>query len=1236
MIDFADRAAEFWSANARSALETAKNSKQEQALADSVVTKVSSAVKALTVEIKERRPSTPAELNAHIDAIDSRKSAVVESVDALRRAISTTQLLESSFSTELGASVDAVRAKLGASCTGYLTSLRQISREWQRFSGDATGATNDKVATVRQELAQLDVRKAGVAGDATSNGERLIREAETKYKQAIETIDASAASTYASKPYQYWAILVCLAAGGAIAAAFLGAAELGRILVAVIVTGVGWIVVRGLDRSIERAHAERKEALRAQAEAARSEGIRRVSREQEEFVRSEIERIGEDARKLQRKLDEAISNLAEGRERAQQTARDLAAQERSKLEQSWGPLACVTTEVTQLFQLRHAKAIETAGQVLRERLRNGMRKCQAEVDTAVDNEIKEPSSKCKVGSRDVSAPSELQPYLERGQLIRVPLVIDLMDSCYLKHDPSLESLDAARRLASWHAMEIWRRTGGARVTIFDLAGLGSGYGELLSIGTDEDDVTLLAATRDVIERLSELVRTAAARNRALAASGDRDWMTRRTKTSSVSEPAEVLLLEVPRSGLGSEQRAQIEALLGVGPSAGVTLIVLDAKDRKDDHGMPSGMAREVVLLGSTALEKGYSLEIPGRDELARKARAILDVAADKKLSSATQGTPAGPPSSSFAEFIGAVVPGATRWQSDLANTDENISIPIGVMDNGDVANLVFDDGAPHALLLGGTGSGKTNFLHTLIQAGCLKFSPDELRLYLADLKNGVSFEPYARLDRLGSHFGAVACTSSVVFGAVLVDAVKREMQRRYDVFKQVQRRQGERIQGLADYRKLANPSDEKLPRLLVIIDEFQALFDDATRRRQTGADLVTLLKQGRQAGVHVMLATQSLRGKASDLDEALSQIHTRMMLKAAISDASSIYRSMPLAQQAVAYCGDVPGRCFVARDFGEKDGCGSTNPKNTDDRFFFNALESLTIDSPPPDHLVPIVWSDEVGSLRDNYQFRFTRGSKLPWFLGVPYSADHALVLPLPDGVTVAAVTVEDRGQARALVASLLMSLYGSSNGLDVYWVEPERNEGPLRRRDFELMERDLELEEVRCLYSLKSLASAFSNSDDAGKGRLQVAIVPDVTRLSGERRETGSTSGIRGAKAILESVQRRDDSSPSAGSLADHSDLNVSSDLDLLVSIASHHTGVSKVVVLLATSCDDLRNDPTKSMVELAGIRIASGRSRGLGAREFLRVSDLPQMADDDLVVTNEESRRPMTFRPFEEKWSQ
>ena len=178
MSDLSDRAAEFWKASVRWALVTAKNSSQEQSRSESVVMQVGAALKELTREIQECRPSTIAELNAHIDSIAAQQPALVDSLEALRRAVGSTEVLDSNFCTELGSSVEAVRERLGVSCSRYLAALKEISREWYRFSSEAAAATSDKVASVQQELAELDVRKANIAGVANSNGARLIVEAE--------------------------------------------------------------------------------------------------------------------------------------------------------------------------------------------------------------------------------------------------------------------------------------------------------------------------------------------------------------------------------------------------------------------------------------------------------------------------------------------------------------------------------------------------------------------------------------------------------------------------------------------------------------------------------------------------------------------------------------------------------------------------------------------------------------------------------------------------------------------------------------------------------------------------------------------------------------------------------------------------------------------------------------------------------------------------------------------------
>ena len=50
----------------------------------------------------------------------------------------------------------------------------------------------------------------------------------------------------------------------------------------------------------------------------------------------------------------------------------------------------------------------------------------------------------------------------------------------------------------------------------------------------------------------------------------------------------------------------------------------------------------------------------------------------------------------------------------------------------------------HVLIAGKTGSGKSTLLHALITNVALRYSPDEVELYLIDFKKGVEFKATPR------------------------------------------------------------------------------------------------------------------------------------------------------------------------------------------------------------------------------------------------------------------------------------------------------------------------------------------------------------------------------------------------------------------------------------------------------------------------------------------------------------
>ncbi|GAA7575514.1 hypothetical protein ckin37_06850 [Helicobacter pylori] len=127
----------------------------------------------------------------------------------------------------------------------------------------------------------------------------------------------------------------------------------------------------------------------------------------------------------------------------------------------------------------------------------------------------------------------------------------------------------------------------------------------------------------------------------------------------------------------------------------------------------------------------------------------------------------------------------------------------------------------HTLICDHSGSGKSNFLHVLIQNLAFYYDPDEVQLFLLDYKEGVEFNAYT--DPILEHARLVSVASSVPYGITFLKWLCDEMEKRADRFKQFN------VKDLSDYRK-----HEKMPRLIVVVDEFQVLFSDNKSTKAVG------------------------------------------------------------------------------------------------------------------------------------------------------------------------------------------------------------------------------------------------------------------------------------------------------------------------------------------------------------------------------------------------------------------
>jgi predicted nucleic acid-binding Zn-ribbon protein len=219
-----------------------------------------------------------------------------------------------------------------------------------------------------------------------------------------------------------------------------------------------------------------------------------------------------------------------------------------------------------------------------------------------------------------------------------------------------------------------------------------------------------------------------------------------------------------------------------------------------------------------------------------------------------------------------------------STTVGGFDIPIGWAPSGETVTLTLGatNSEHHALLAGKTGSGKSNLLHVMIHSLCEKYAPQELDLYLLDYKESTEFTVYAKPTL--SHARLVSTESDPEYGVTVLQHLVSELEHRADLFKSV---------GVRDFAEYRRAHSNQLPRILVIIDEFQVLFAEGRQVAEAAERLLMqLLKQGRSFGIHLLLATQTLKGIGSlSIGALATQLGCRIALACGQEDSAMILSS---------------------------------------------------------------------------------------------------------------------------------------------------------------------------------------------------------------------------------------------------------------------------------------------------------------------------------------------------------
>lgn len=233
---------------------------------------------------------------------------------------------------------------------------------------------------------------------------------------------------------------------------------------------------------------------------------------------------------------------------------------------------------------------------------------------------------------------------------------------------------------------------------------------------------------------------------------------------------------------------------------------------------------------------------------------------------------------SWEEMVGIPDPGDLRidrlWMPRRDADRSRLNIPFGQDPAGalvylDIKESAEDGMGPHGMCIGATGSGKSEFLRTLVLSAVAAHSPNALNLLLVDFKGGATFLGFDRL----SHVTAVVTNMEEEADLVtrMEDVINGEMARRQRIL-----RDAGNFASVADYERAREQGAQlaPMPTLLIILDEFAELLEQHPNFSKL---FVAIGRLGRSLRIHLLLASQKV--PSSRMGELEAHLSYRIALR---------------------------------------------------------------------------------------------------------------------------------------------------------------------------------------------------------------------------------------------------------------------------------------------------------------------------------------------------------------------
>lgn len=355
------------------------------------------------------------------------------------------------------------------------------------------------------------------------------------------------------------------------------------------------------------------------------------------------------------------------------------------------------------------------------------------------------------------------------------------------------------------------------------------------------------------------------------------------------EKQNLTLVLVDLDDLADEDQAPIrDVLAGMGsPVAGIVIgdqlpssctTVLEVSKRRSRLRRP---AEDVLVEARVGLQAA--------PEVAEQAAIALARFEDPDLRQSGGDLPTGSRLASLLD-LGEVSPSRimARWRAQPAGS---LAAPVGETETGPLVIDLVADG-PHGLVAGTTGSGKSELLRTMVASMAASVPPTGLNFVLIDYKGGSAFDACAELP----HTVGLVTDLDAHLGERALVSLEAELRHRERCL---------RGAGAADITEYQIVSDDPLPRLVVIIDEFAAL---AKELPAFVASLVDIAQRGRSLGVHMLLATQRPSGVVSENIRANTNLRIALRVQdgADSTDVIGDNRAASIGRR-------LPGRAYLRR-----------------------------------------------------------------------------------------------------------------------------------------------------------------------------------------------------------------------------------------------------------------------------------------------------------------------------------